>query len=36
MMDTPTIPLNVTCGAICTVIKRLWMIQYVEEWIGKR
>jgi hypothetical protein len=23
------------CLAICTVIGRLWMIQYVEEWIGE-
>jgi hypothetical protein len=36
MMDTPTVPLNVTCGTICTVIGRLWMIRYVEEWIGEK
>jgi hypothetical protein len=31
MMDTPTVLLNVTCGAICTVVVRLCMIRYVEE-----
>jgi hypothetical protein len=36
MMGTPTVSLNVTCGAICTVVVgRPWMILYVEEWIGE-
>jgi hypothetical protein len=35
MMGTPTVTLNVTCGVIYTVVRRLWMIQYVEEWIGR-
>jgi hypothetical protein len=34
-MGTPTVTLNVTCGAICTVVGRLWMIRYVDEWIGE-
>jgi hypothetical protein len=34
-MGTPTVPLNVTCGAICTVVRRLWMIRYIEKWIGE-
>jgi hypothetical protein len=33
MMGTPTVSLNVTCGAICIVIEMLWMIRCVEEWI---
>jgi hypothetical protein len=33
MIGTPTVPLNVTCDAICTVVGRLWMIRYVEDWI---
>jgi hypothetical protein len=36
MMDIPTVPLNMTCDVICTVIERLWMIRYVDEWIGER
>jgi hypothetical protein len=31
MMDTSTVPLNVSYGAICKVIGRLWMIRYVED-----
>jgi hypothetical protein len=34
-MGTPTVPLNVTCGTIFTVVGRLWMIRYVEEWTGE-
>jgi hypothetical protein len=36
MMGTLTVYLNITCSGIYTVIGRLWMIRYVEEWIGKR
>ena len=35
MIATPTVPLNVTCGTICTVVGRLWVIRYVEKWIGE-
>jgi hypothetical protein len=35
MISTSTVPLNVICGAICTVVERLWMIWYAEEWIGE-
>jgi hypothetical protein len=35
-MGTLTITLNMTCGVICTVVGRLWMIRYVDEWIGDR
>jgi hypothetical protein len=35
MMGTPTVPLNVTYGVICTVVGRLWMIRYVGKWIGE-
>jgi hypothetical protein len=32
MMDTPTIHLNVTCGAICTVVEgRGWLIRWVDR-----
>jgi hypothetical protein len=35
MMGTPTVSLNVTYGAICTVVEMLWMIRCVEECIGE-
>jgi hypothetical protein len=35
MMCTPTVPLNVIGGAICVVVGSLWMIRYVEKWIGE-
>jgi hypothetical protein len=35
MMGTPTVPLNVTCGAVCIVVGRLWMIRYIENGLGR-
>jgi hypothetical protein len=34
-MSTPTVTLNMTCDTICTVVGGLWMIWYVDEWIGE-
>jgi hypothetical protein len=34
-MGTPTVTLNMTCDVIYTIVRRLWMIRDVNEWIGK-
>jgi hypothetical protein len=34
-MCASTVTLNMTCGAICTVVGMLWMIRYIDEWIGE-
>jgi hypothetical protein len=35
MIGITTVTLNVTCDVIYTVVGRLWIIRYVEEWIGE-